>query len=445
MLTEEFLVDLFFTCMCNDYVLAVVVDQMKRSYLPDRDFITLFNHLKEYYKEYKKPPARSELCQSVSRQRSVVNLLGDIYENGKELGTNQVMEQFEKYIRQVRFQQAYKEAGEFYNKAEVEQASQKLQEYAEWAQTFNLRESEFVNVIETFGIRFKGNRQRHNEVSQQAPITRFYIDELDAMNDGRDLRTQLTVFLASTGVGKSHVARWIGKNACQIDGLNVLHFQLEGSKEEVVNAYSASLVKCSTFRYETGTIRDAEVEKMEAMLQGVSGKLFVKSYPKFNSHVSTLDLRNAVHDFEKQYGISVDVLIVDSLDLLMDASGRKYSESGERHRRIAVANDLKDLAADENVWVVATYQSTIENRDWLNDEKNVFTEFNTAEAKGLARPVTHLITLNQSDNERKEHTMRINVAKSRFFERSEPFRIATDYEHEQFYDRERSLNLNKAL
>lgn len=28
--------------------------------------------------------------------------------------------------------------------------------------------------------------------------------------------------------------------------------------------------------------------------------------------------------------------------------------------------------------------------------------------------MTHLITLNQSLNERKEHTMRINVAKSRF-------------------------------
>ena len=129
--------------------------------------------------------------------------------------------------------------------------------------------------------------------------------------------------------------------------------------------------------------------------------------------------------------------------MLIDSSGRKYSENGERHKRIAVANDLKDLAADENVWMVGTYQSTIENRDWLNDEKNVLTEFNTAEAKGLARPLTHLITLNQSDRERKEHTMRLFVAKSRFFEKGEPFRIATDYEYEQFYDRERSMNINK--
>ncbi len=442
-LTEEFLMDLFFTCMNNDYVLAVVMEQVKKSYLPDRDFISLFNQLRTYYKEYKKPPTYSILGQAVSRQKSVAALLDDIYESGNELGTEQALEQLENYIKQVRFQQAYKEAGELFNKAEHEQASLKLQEYAEWVSTFSLRESEFVDVIGTFGIRFKGNRQKHNATDKQLPITRFYIDELDVMNNGRDLRTQLSVFLAATGVGKSHAARWIGKNACQIDGLNVLHFQLEGSRDEVVNAYSASLVKCSTFRYETGTIRDVEIERMEEMLKEVSGKLYVKSYPKFNSHVSTVDIRNGIQDFKKRYAISPDVVIVDSIDLLIDASGRKYSENGERHKRIAVANDLKDLAADENVWMVGTYQSTIENRDWLNDEKNVLTEFNTAEAKGLARPLTHLITLNQSDRERKEHTMRINVAKSRFFEKGEPFKIATDYENEQFYDRERSLNISK--
>ena len=442
-LTEEFLMDLFFTCMNNDYVLAVVMEQIKKSYLPDRDFISLFNQLKTYYKEYKKAPTYSILGQSVSRQKSVAALLDDIYDSGNELGTEQALEQLENYIKQVRFQQAYKEAGELFNKADHEQASLKLQEYAEWVSTFSLRESEFVDVIGTFGIRFKGNRQKHNAVDKQLPITRFYIDELDVMNNGRDLRTQLSVFLAATGVGKSHAARWIGKNACQIDGLNVLHFQLEGSRDEVVNAYSASLVKCSTFRYETGTIRDVEVERMEEMLKNVAGKLYVKSYPKFNSHVSTVDIRNGIQDFKKRYGISPDVVIIDSIYLLIDASGRKYSENGERHKRIAVANDLKDLAADENVWMVGTYQSTIENRDWLNDEKNVLTEFNTAEAKGLARPLTHLITLNQSDRERKEHTMRINVAKSRFFEKGEPFKIATDYENEQFYDRERSLNISK--
>jgi len=39
--------------------------------------------------------------------------------------------------------------------------------------------------------------------------------------------------------------------------------------------------------------------------------------------------------------------------------------------------------------------------------------------------------------------MRLNVAKSRFFEKGEPFKIATDYDNEQFYDQVRTMNINK--
>lgn len=442
-LTEEFLMDLFYTCMDNEYILAVVMEHVKKEYLPDRDFIALHSCLRSYYKEYKKAPTFSILKQMIANNKSVSMLLDDIFDSAATIETEQLLEQLENYIKQVQFQKIYKEVGELYNKQGHEEAAKKLREYTEWSSIFSLKSSEFVDVVGTFGIRFKANRQRHNSENKLPPIKRFYIDELDIMNNGRDLRTQLTCFLAATGVGKSHAARWVGTNACQIDGLNVLHFQLEGSKDEVVNAYSASLVSCSTYRYETGTLRDIDIERMETMLKSVSGKLYVKSYPKFNAHVSTIDIKNGIHDFKKRHGINPDVVIVDSLDLLTDSSGRKYGENGERHKRIAVANDLKDLAADENVWMVGTYQSTIENREWLNDEKNVLTEFNTAEAKGLARPMTHLITLNQSDRERKEHTMRLYVAKSRFFEKGEAFKIATDYENEKFYDKVRTMNINK--
>lgn len=435
--------DMYYTAMQNSYIFAVVMEHIKKDYLPDKDFIKLHTSLHAYYKEYKKAPDYSILEQQLLGSKGALNLLEDIYETAKELDSDSMLEQIETYIKQVRFQKVYKEAGELYNKSEHEKASLKLQEYSEWVQSFSLKSTEFVNVIESFGLRFQKNRQKHNDSNKLHPITRFYIDGLDEMNGGRSLRTQLTCFMAATGVGKSHVARWVGKNACMIDGLNVLHFQLEGSEDEAVNAYSASLVACDSFRYEMGTIRDVDIARYEKELEAVSGNLFVRSYPKFNCNVSTIDIRNSIHDFRKHFGISPDVVIIDSIDLLTDSSGRQWGEAGERHKRIAVVNDLKDLAGDENVWMVGTYQSTIENREWLNDEKNVLTEYNSSEAKGIARPLSHLITLNQSDRERKEKTMRLYVAKSRFFEKGEPFRIATDYSHEQFYDRQRTMNLNK--
>jgi replicative DNA helicase len=373
--------------------------------------------------------------------REVTALLNDIKDCAEGVEADVILEQFEEYLRNVKFQKTFKEIGELYAKQESEKAFKLMSSFADWQNKFSLRQNEFIDVGETFESRFKRNREKHNQESKLKPITRFYIDGLDEMNAGRDLRTQLTCFLAPTGVGKSHAARWVGKCSAQMDGLNVLHFQLEGSKDEVTDAYSASLVECSSFRYNTGTIKDRDFAVMIDLVKAMSGTLKVRAYPKFANQVSTLDIKNGIQEYKKLFGYNPDVVIIDSMDLLTDSSGRKWSENGERHRRIAVANDLKDLAGEENVWMVVTYQATIENKDFLNDESKVLTEYNCAEAKGLARPMTHLITLNQSDNEMKEDTMRLYVAKSRFFKKGDPIKIATDYENEKFYDKERTMNL----
>lgn len=441
-LSEEFLMDLFKTCMDDAYVLSIVYQHLKSEHLPDRDSIALFKALKRYYGQYKQIPSYSAMREAVSGNKGAINLLNDIYDNSGGLDNGECVHLIEEYLKRVTFQKAYKEAGDAYNKDGYEQASKILSDYVEWDRSFSLTDREFTDVVSTFKDRFYQNQIQATSQKNARPITRFYIDELDVRNEGQNLRTQLTCFLAATGVGKTHAARWVGRNAC-MDGFNVLHFQLEGSKSEIENAYSASLVLCNTFRYETGNIRDTEIERMAKELESVSGKLYVRSFPKFNCHVSTIDIHEGIAEFKKKYNLRPDIIIIDSMDLLTDASGRKYGENGERHKRIAVANDLKDLAADENVWIVVTYQSTIENQEWINDEKNVLTEYNTAEAKGISRPMTHLITLNQSANERREHTMRINVAKSRFFEKGEVFKIATDYRNECFYDRVRTLNINK--
>lgn len=443
-LTEEFLMELFNSAINNDYVCGVLIEQIDKSFLPDRDFQNLFDAISVYYGQHKSAPTFNIISQITSTNRGVSALLNDVKDTSDDVDPDIILEELQQYIIQVRFQQTYNEIGDMYSKHEHQHVQDALMKFANWYSTFSLSSSDFVDVVDTFESRFRHNREEHNEKDKKKPVTRFYIDDLDRMNQGRDLRTQLTCFLAATGVGKSHAARWIGKCALQIGGLNVLHFQLEGSEKEVMDAYSAALVNCNSYRYETGTLKDTELEHYMKIIKEISGTLRIKSYPKFDSQVSTTDIKNGITEYTKIYGFSPDVVIIDSMDLLTDSSGRRWTENGERHKRIAVASDLKDIAADENVWMVVTYQATIENRDWLNDEKNVLTEFNCAEAKGLSRPLTHLITLNQSDNERMEHTMRINVAKSRFFEKEKPFKIATNYENEQFYDAERTINLNRS-
>jgi len=443
LLTEEFLMDLYFTCLKNEYVLGIVCEHIKSEHLPDRDFQTLHKAFQKLFRESKSCPPFSLLQQSVARNRGAVELLNDIYETAGVLSTEQCVKQLESYIRQVRFQKMFREAGEMYNKQRIDEAYALVAEFSEWFNAFNLSNKDFVNVISDFDANFRANRAKKADEHLRRPVNSFYIDELDKRNGGRDLRKQFTCFLASTGVGKSHIARWIGKNACQLDGLNVLHIQLEGSRDEVVDAYSASLVGCSAFHFSNGQLSDKELKDILEELKEVSGRLYVRSYSRFGNRVTTNDIYKDIQDFKKITGVSPDVVIIDSIDLVTVPMSFKVSSKDPRFTIIEVARTLKDMATSEDVWMIGTYQSTIEDREKLNDEKFVLSEYNISEAKGLSRPLTHLITLNQTANESKENTMRLNIAKSRFFKKGEPFRIATDYDHELFYDRARTLNLNK--
>lgn len=445
-LSESFLIDLYACSLKDEYVASMVCEHLQPKMLPDREFQKVHKVLFDHYKKYKTLPSEGIVSQHLANSRAASELFESMLDNGdSKTNSSELVELLDKYIQKVKLQETIAKIQESFSKYGHEAAIETMKDFVDWSQSHSLTNPDFIDVVAGFDSHFKANRSRHNDMKNKRQVCRFYIDELDSRNGRRNLRGQLSCFLAPSGVGKSHIARWIGKNACQIDGLDVLHIQLEGSEAEVVNAYSASLVGCNSYLYETGMISDEELAQLSASIKDISGHLHVKSYPKFSAQVSTRNIYKAIQDYKKAFKKAPDVVIIDSMDLLTDSTAPRSGEKAERLKRIQVANDLKDIAADEDLWVVVTYQSTIENQEWLNDEKNVLTAYNTSEAKGLCRPLTHLITLNQSSREEKENTMRIHVAKSRFFKKGEAFKIATNYDKEIFYDRARTMRINRIV
>ena len=73
-----------------------------------------------------------------------------------------------------------------------------LTKYVDWVRTFSLTESTYTDVIDTFTTRHIQNRAKNNSRGSVRAITRFYIDELDNLNQDRDLRGQLSCILAPT-------------------------------------------------------------------------------------------------------------------------------------------------------------------------------------------------------------------------------------------------------
>lgn len=440
MLTSEFLAELYNCAITNNQICSVVARYMEDSFLPDAQYQMLNATLKNYFAEYKSAPQYGIITQRLSSSRAVSELLEEIREVATSTDPEGIRDQFEEYLKLVQFKKIFKDVSKKYEDGARVDAMVSFTREALKLQQFSLAPEEFIDIAQTYEDRLRENKVRHENPTSKV-VNSFYIDGLDQMNRGSNLRTQLSVFMAMSGVGKSHVARWIGYNAAYISGLDVLHFQLEGAASETTDAYSAMLSGTSTYDYESGRINPHTLEHLKSVLETYKGTLKVKAYPKFGKEISTMDLRNECDKYREKFGKYPDVIIADSLDLLTDASGKNWDVKGLRHKRIATAQDLKDLAGETGAWVVATYQATIENPEWVNDEKNVLTAFNTSECKGLQRPCTHFVSLNQSRREYAEGTMRIYADKFRFCKKGEPFRIVTDYEHEVFYDRVRTLNL----
>ena len=439
-LTAEFLAELYNCAITNNQICSVVCRYMEDSFLPDQPYQLLNGALKSYFNEYKTAPQYGIISQRLASSRAVSELLEEIRDTATSVDPNGIRDQFEEYLKLVQFKKIFKDVTKKFESGERVAAMMSFTHDALKLQQFTLKPEEFIDIAQTYEDRLRENKVRSENPTSKM-VNSFYIDGLDEMNKGRNLRTQLSLFLAMSGVGKSHIARWIGYNAAYISGLDVLHVQLEGAASETTDAYSAMLSGITTYEYETGRVNAHTLEYLKTQLEAYRGSLKVKAYPKFGKEVSTTNLKTDCDEYREKFGKYPDVLIVDSLDLLTDSSGKNWDSKSLRHKRIATAQDLKDLATELDSWVVVTYQATIENPEWVNDEKNVLTAFNTSECKGLQRPCSHFISLNQSVREYRESTMRIHVDKFRFCKKSESFRIALDYEHEVFYDRTRTLNL----
>ena len=443
-LTEDFLYELFFMAFKNTLVAAIISENILPEYLPDREFQLLHKEIAKHYRGYKEYPSYGTMRQKFSNNEDVIDLLAEIRDTEYSGTIEALIDDLERYIVDVKSAQIYEEFGALYEKKQKEAAQQLMISHSDWLKSFTLQGEAFVEVVSTFEERHTDNKIKTQAARLEGlkAITRFYIDDLDTLNKGRNLRGQVACILASSGVGKSHAARHIGKCAAE-EGLDVLHFQLEGSKEEVLDAYSGALIKENSFNFEKARITDDQMLKIMMDLSKIKGTVRVRAYPRFNDLISTVDISNGISEYRKATGKNPDIVIIDSMDLLTDASGRNWGPKDERHKRISVVNDLKDIAGDENCFVIATTQANINDREWLNDPKNVLTEYNAAEAKGIVRPLTWLITLNQTDDERKDNSMRIHVAKSRFTPKGDTYKIATDYDIEVFYDRHRTLDLQR--
>jgi hypothetical protein len=436
----KFLLSLFATALREKKVASILVQHLELDFLPNKEYHKILLQIKKNMKVHSKPPSLGLLFQKFDDDDDVFFLLEDIESAEVDLSVDEIVEELQTFIINAKFIQEYKEMGKLFNKGKKSEAVSRLLGLSDAFENFSIKKETFDAVLSGFAKRnIDAIANRGLENANFDRNVMFGIDALDALTGGVE-KKQVICFMAASGGGKTKAMRWMAATNARL-GANVLHIQLEGSREEALAGYGATLSGVHAQTIQNGLIDVEKLSDLEQNFGRIDGEIYVKTFEQFAKSPTTADVRRMVQDVQKAHGVKMDLIVVDYMELLNTADGRNWAPNDERHRRTTIADELKDIAVEfDNVVLTATQANDIPPSD-LNNPNFLLTRHNVSEAKGIVKPLTMFITLNRTIDEINENKARLFVDKSRFTRAGQTVEICTDYAADRFYNRKATKEL----
>lgn len=438
-LTDSFIKELFCLIINDKNYFEIILKYMKFSYLQKEEEKKIWQYLSKEYRSKGLIPTKGQIQQKFIDEGEVLELLQEIYDI--ELDTikdKDILKTFEDYLKNMMFLEANELIVEEYRRGEKDKSYSILIQSAEKIVNFSITPGKFETVFGDFKER---NAERKNTDYSKRYRIPTGIEELDnrlgGINGGVETG-ECVLWLADSGVGKSQALIHMGITASRLGNL-VVHFQLEGTKEQCLNRYDASWTGTLYGDMKIGNISSTKIKALERIIGKLNrNDIYVISEESFNKK-TLIDVRNDCAEIQKMYG-KIGMIVIDYLELLELGDGINYTPGEERFRQTKLARGMKMLAMEFNCVVhTATASNSISEED-RNDPEFVITRVNLSEDKGKIRPFDIFITMNQTRDEQIQERMRLYTDKLREHKTGRPITIFTNYDYSRFYDRKRTLN-----
>lgn len=404
-------------------------------HIPIESYKHIWKSIKNYYRISGKIPSMGVVAQDHVDNDNVLDTIDEIKKvNMPDI--DEIINGLENYFRRLMFIDLHKDITGYYERREYNKTFEVLKEGTERINNFTIKDNEsyYKTIFSGFD-----NRQRKRiidnikglEIKQKVP---FSIDELDVVSNGGIDKGDTAIFLSQSGVGKTTLLRWIGANAAR-RGFRVAHFQLEGTEKECIDGYDSTWSAQTLARIEGGEIDEKLLKKLTKNSKNISdiGDISIYSKEKFDS-INLREIRNKIIEIKNIHG-EVDLVLIDYFELTDPGDGRKYKVSEERQRRDTISKELKNIAVELNVAIITATQASDVNPKDLNNPDFIITRHHTSEFKGVLKPFSYFITLNQTKDEYKNSIMRLYCGKIRKYKSKQIITIKQSYSTGRFYDR----------
>ena len=439
-LSSELITELFYASLHKRYVFDILKQYLKFSYLQVEAEKKLWKHIVDRQSRTGRVPTVGQLQQTFIDDEAVLALIENVRD--VEIADEDIpslIKSLETYIRQMKFLEANDKIADAYNDGKKEKAYNILINAAEEISHFSIQDVKYDRVFSDFQKRQLERRSTDWNYRYKIPTC---IDELDFLLGGQNggpETGEAWLWMGISGAGKSQCLVHLGISAAR-QGYRVVHFQLEGTREQALARYDSAWLGGVYQDVKVGNISDTKM-KMAQRVVAKLGKsdITVVAVEEFGG-MTVPEMRKELKEIERIYG-KVDVILWDYLELAELGDGHSYSMNEERFRQMKLAQQAKMLAMEFNAVVHVATQANGIAPELLNDPDYVITRYNLAEAKGKVNPMDGFVTMNFTSDERKDEIMRLYLDKAREHKAGDIIHICNNMMYSRFYDRKRTLEM----
>lgn len=439
-LDQNFLIEIIKACVTGQNFVEIIKPHLSYTFLPNDAYKSIFKYIFDFQGATGNVPTIGLIAQNVKNDIDTMSILSKASEVNITDKKEYLIDTLEIYIRKARFVALHNKSVELYESGKDEKAFQHMEQESRAINEFTLKTKLCTSIFDGFVARH--HERKNTDFSEiKFPLGLPPFDH--HTKGGVELGTSLLA-IARSGVGKSTFLRWLGFQA-SLSGFNVLHFQAEGYRKDVEEAYDAMWTGQNIYDIKRGFIEDEMYKRlMESLkhLQISAGNIYVHAYEQFNQ-ASIADCRNYLIDMVRETPIHVGLF--DYLEKFSPGDGISYGATDDqnRNKKLATAEKIVNIATEFNMFTAtATQASNIEKKFW-NNPNFYITREDISNLKATIDPFAYCLTLNQTMDEYDNDVIRIHEEKLRHHRviyKETPFKVAQGKNSGRFVNMKRTYD-----
>jgi hypothetical protein len=438
-LNADFVIELIKSMMGSEKVLAVCIKHLKYQYLQSEAQKKVVKYMFDSFTVTNLTATVGIIGQAYANDAEVLSLLTKVKQIKPIDNKDLLLKSLEVFIKKTRFQILYKKIADLYNAGQHDEAIEVMAKESAEIEGFTLKEAFYTRIFADYEQRQAARIAARENDEKQILLEKlsFGIEPIDDATMGGFNKGTSVLIMARSGGGKSTWLKWIGmRNAWM--GKRVVHFQAEGTEKECYDLYDAAWTGVTVHNIEQGVVDKSQEGKINQARRDIireGGEIIVYASETFES-MSVEDAHEIMQDIEAIYG-RIDLAIFDYLEVF-EVAGKYSGDSSERRRREKLANKITNIGVKFKCGVVVATQANDIAPKVYNDPDFVLTRNHLSEFKGLIKPFSYFLTVNQTDDEYEEGIARIYADKFRKYKKNKTWSIYQAMPTGRFYDAKRS-------